>query len=231
MSDTVSQAYLNITATGKQVRPYTLSSPAEVWGDVLKLLGENAASGVRNAVSKELQAVYSGTYEDDEEVSITPTLKNLTPTLEEFKTLGFDTDLSNVAAPEKGTASTPRAPKEPTNCVHCGVPTSGGKFRPGHDMTLKGQLLRIVDNLDSESGVAGEGPMAQTYTVDEAINYLVSFPWKYTDSSLRERRNKVARNRQEAADNKAKVAAEKAAAKQAKAAEAANAVEPEAEAA
>jgi len=35
-----------------------------------------------------------------------------------------------------------KAPKEPTNCIHCGEPTKGGKFLPGHDARMVAELIR-----------------------------------------------------------------------------------------
>lgn len=36
-------------------------------------------------------------------------------------------------------------------CEHCGVPTAGGRFAPGHDAKLKGALIRAADQGDIEA--------------------------------------------------------------------------------
>lgn len=45
---------------------------------------------------------------------------------------------------------TPRTPRVKSGtCDHCGAPTNGGKFAPGHDAKLKGQLAAVYLNRDA----------------------------------------------------------------------------------
>lgn len=213
---------LALTRTGKKIRPVNISAPAMVWGDVLRLLGENHASATRNAISKDLGAVYHGNYEDDEEVTIVPTEKNVGPVLTELGSLFGETfNLEDIPLADGAGRTSTKKTKEASTCVHCGETTGGGRFRPGHDMKLRGQLTRVVENTslgDTDTGSVGEGSAVRQVTVEEAIAELVGYGW-YTEDELNERRQEAFNKLTRAAEAKEAAAKAKAEAK-AKAAEA-----------
>lgn len=222
---------VQVIRTGRSARPFQVTLPASVWGDALKQLLEDSSSAARNAVMKDIQAAgYDGTFEDDEEITVSPTAKNMTELNGVLTTLGLGVDLEALP-PADGTATTAPKTAKVGVCEYSGQPTRGGRFLPGRDMTLKGHLLKIIDNLElgkTDTVSVGEGVSRADYTVDAAIDKLVSYPnWHYTRQALEGRRREVTRKRQDAADAKETRAREAAAAKAAKAAaaEAASATE------
>lgn len=222
---------LNVTATGQSARPYSFTAPAAVFHDVLMRMNEVGDAGVRRSVSKDLSAECDiDKLEDNEEViTITPTKKAAPELAEALGFLGLEVDLDSIPVPEKE-ARTPRErkSKEPTYCLFSGELTSGGPFRPGHDMKLKGALLKVIDNAeleDDDTVTVGTGTAATEYTVEQAIEKLLSFEnWHYTEEGLRERRGKALQSvadKAAAREAREQAAAEKKAAKNAPVAEAA----------
>lgn len=233
MSDTV-EVTTNIAHTGKKVRPFTFTAPAFVWGDLLQNLAENGETAVNKAVADEIQKVYSGSFSDDDvDVSITPTEKNAKIVADSFTQLGLDGNLEN-ATPVPINEKTPRAVKEKTGgiCEFSGEPTKGGKFLPGGDMKMKGGLYRIIDDLtlsDTDTRTVGIGSAAREYTVQEAMDKVVSYGWYTAENIAMRRRNvqKKANDRATAATERAAQAArDKAAKAEAAAAAEANTADP-----
>jgi hypothetical protein len=59
--------------------------------------------------------------------------------------------------PGRSRAAGPRATIG--RCEHCGEPTRGGRFLPGHDAKLKGELIReATPEADAEREIRGWGP-------------------------------------------------------------------------
>lgn len=56
-----------------------------------------------------------------------------------------------VAVPQAKEGS--KLPPKVGRCQHCGLPTRGGKFLPGHDATLKGQLKRAAEEGSQTAGI------------------------------------------------------------------------------
>jgi hypothetical protein len=107
-----------------------------------------------------------------------------------------------------------KAPKAPTHCLHCGEPTRGGKFLPGHDARWVAQLvLEVVDQ-----GSRTEDAVATDMTERGASETLVG-KFRKSVKLAREDREKRAKVAAEVAEKKAaaeKEAADKLAAKAAK---------------
>lgn len=182
------QVNLRVVSTGKIVRPHEITAPAMVFGDALALLTEQAPSGVRNAIAKELTAVYSGTFEDDDtEITITPTQKNSGPLLDSLRTLGFQFEIEELPVAEKAARQTKT--KEPTFCDFSGEPTKGGHFRAGYDMKMRGALLRIIDQAedDTTAYVVGLGTKRQNVTRPQAVALLTQTYGWYTEEQINER--------------------------------------------
>lgn len=55
-------------------------------------------------------------------------------------------EMSTRSKEKTNVAKREARPKGSGRCEHCGEPTSGGKFKMGHDMKLKGELFRAVRN-------------------------------------------------------------------------------------
>lgn len=229
MTDTL-EVTATVEGTGNKTRPYAFSAPAAVFHDALMWMNENADAGARRSVTKDISAEcdVDRLEDNDEVITVRPTAKAANELAQAFNFLGLEVNLDEVEQPERA-ASAPRErkSKEPTFCLFTGEPTSGGLFKPGRDMSLKGGLLKIIDNPnlgDDDTVVVGTGNGATEYTVESAIERLVSFPnWHYTEEGLRARRQKAldavtereerrAQREQEAADRKAAKAAEKEAA-------------------
>lgn len=224
-TDDAVEVEVQVVRTGRSARPFQVTLPANVWGDALKQMLEDESSAARNAVATDIQnAGYDGAFEDDEEVTIAPTAKNMTALNNVLTTLGLGVDLESLPAADGTAKSAPKAAKAGV-CEFSGQPTRGGRFLPGGDMKLKGALLKVVDNIDlgdSDTVSVGEGVSRDNYTWSTAIDKLTSYDkWGYSRSELEDRRRKVAKKRVEAAEAKATAAAEKAKAKTAKEAEAA----------
>lgn len=224
MTDTV-QATVEVESTGLKPRPYAFTAPAMVFHDVLIWMNENSDAGIRRGVSKDLQAECDiDRLEDNEEfITIRPTAKSAPELAQALTQLGLEVDLASVPVAERPSSNgTSRKSKEPTFCLYTGQPTSGGQFTPGRDMSLKGALLKIIDNAslgDTDTVVVGEGTAATETTVEQAIERLLSFPnWHYTEEGLRARRQKALNTVQERAEAKARREQEAADRKAAKAA-------------
>lgn len=52
---------------------------------------------------------------------------------------------SSTPRPPRANGSAPRSKEG--RCQHCGDPTKGGLFAPGHDAKLKGQLAKVVEDV------------------------------------------------------------------------------------
>jgi hypothetical protein len=219
MSATVQAVEVGVTRSGKSARPFNYTLPANVAKDMLDLLTEQESAQCRTAVAKDITASgYDGTFEDDEEITFNPTAKNGTAVVSALNTLGLDVNPESAPAAEK--TSSGKTAKTGV-CEYTGLPTKGGRFLPGRDMSLRGALTKIVDNInlsDTDTVPVGEGTAVRQVGVQQAIDMLVAENWGYTREGLEQRRRKAFNNKAEVEARKAAAAAEREKAKAAKAA-------------
>lgn len=72
--------------------------------------------------------------------------------LQEVQQVAQATKAAKAPAKAKAEPKAPRVARAKVGrCQHCGEPTKGGLFVPGHDAKLKGQLAKIVETTTGES--------------------------------------------------------------------------------
>lgn len=150
-SDPIEVREVTFAKTGKGSVPWQFTAKAATMVAIVRDLGVNKQTSVRQAVARQLSQQYPGANpQDDHETDIAVEVsdKSHAALIDVVGRLGLEAsevEYEAPARPEKA-PSKRQSSKTPRDCeCGCGGKTGGGRFIPGHDMKLKSQLLKRVD--------------------------------------------------------------------------------------